>query len=93
MKRGSVIILVLVLVISVAVLGIVLYKQGYLGGVRDYLPVDAPAAYEVSGDRVGEISKLESGDDVEDIEKDLGQTNLNTIDQDVLGVSTEAEAL
>lgn len=98
MKKGSSTILVIVLVVSALVLGVVFaYKYGAL----DNLGINPTKQSEdvqivtegTIEDRSDEITKLEDGDKVSDIEKDLNNTDVESIDKDVLGVKAEAEGL
>ena len=89
-RKGSVLVLVVIFLVVVGILGVVLYKYGFLGG---YNPVSIPdRKVDVNGDQTQQINKLEPGDDIGSIEKDLSGTNLDTIDSDVLGVNQAADS-
>lgn len=97
MKKGSVVLLVVVFVIAFLVLGaVVAYQYGMLGGKSDTLQTSVPgktAQPEGLKDRSGEITQLDSDDKIGTIEQDLNKTDINSLDQEVLGVKTESESL
>lgn len=56
------------------------------------LVTDFPEKASTSGDpEIARILSQSSSDEIEAIEKDLAETNINAIDQEVLGIQTEIE--
>lgn len=57
------------------------------------LVTDVPENASTLGDpEIARILSQSSSDEIEAIEKDLAETNINAIDQEVLGIQTEIEA-
>lgn len=92
-KKGSIVVFALLLVVSLSILGVVLFKFGYIGGVKQSDLVNVPDVAEVADPATAAIEKVEPGDDIDSIDKDLNNTNLNSLDQEVLGVKTESDSL
>lgn len=97
MKKGSVVLLVTVIVVAFLVLGVVVaYKYGMLNRPIDELQTNTPdktAVQDNLKDRSGEIAQLDSDDKIGTIEQDLNKTDINSLDQEVLGVKTESDSL
>ena len=93
-KKGSVVIFALLLVVALSILGVVLFKFGYIGGIGQGDLVNIPGGTtEIADPATAAIEKVEPGDDVDSIDKDLNNTNLNSLDQEVLGAKTESDSL
>lgn len=92
-KKGTVVVLVILFLVSLSVLGLVLVKFGYLDSFQASSMVIPGNASKVVDQQTAEIKKVEPGDDVTSIDKDLNNTNLNTLDQEVLGIKTESDSL
>lgn len=79
-KRGSTILVVALIVLAVVLAGTVAYK---LGGTN----------YKMAGSNVQKVSasdtELTQGDEISDIEKDLNLTQIENLDSNVVGVSSE----
>lgn len=95
-KKGSAVVLLILLVLTVLVLfGIYGYKNGWF--MKAPTPIaenTLPTKAQQPVDTLSvDIQKLQPSDEVEDIDSDLAKTDLNNIDQDVLGVKTEANGL
>lgn len=96
MKKGSMSILVVILVVSALVLGgVFAYKSGVFN-----FSMPTQTSQDVTGqgeeaieDRSENISKVGEGDKLTEIEADLNGTDVDSIDKDVLGVKAEAEGL
>ncbi len=97
MRKGSTVFLAIVFVAAFLVLGVVVaYKYGMLNKQSADSQIIIPAREDAKDeikDRSGEITQLDSGDKIGDIEQDLDKTDINSLDQDVLGVKTEAQGL
>mgnify|MGYP001564266410 CR=1 FL=1 len=97
MKKGSTVLLVIVFVIAFLALGVaVAYQYGMLGKPKVVAQTAIPAKTVTEDglkDRSSEIAQLDSGDKIDNIEQDLNKTDINSLDQDVLGVKTEAQGL
>jgi hypothetical protein len=93
-KKGSVAVFVILFLVSLSVLGLVLFKFGYFDSTNQAGEMVIPGNASKSVDQQSaEIKKVEPGDDVVSIDKDLSNTNLNTLDQEVLGIKTESDSL
>jgi len=95
LNRGTVAVLVIILTVALLTLGgIFAYQYGLLGGNKM-----APSQQTINQtedaveDRSSEINNVGKEDRVSDIEKDLNSTNVDTLDQEVLGVKAEVEGL
>lgn len=97
MKKGSVVLLVTVFVVAFLVLGVVVaYKYGMLNRRIDDSQTNTPdktAVQDDLKDRSSEITQLDSDDKIGTIEQDLNKTDINSLDQEVLGVKTESDSL
>lgn len=97
MKKGSMALLVIVFVIVLLIFGVVVaFKYGMLNKPVDESQTIIPGKTAVQDelkDRSGEITQLEPEDKISSIEQDLNKTDINSLDQDVLGVKTESQGL
>ncbi len=93
-RRGSVVVFALLFVIALSILGVVLFKLGYIAPAQQANYVNIPSKTAQTADPVtANIEKVTPEDDVDSIDKDLKDTDINTMDQEVLGVKTESDAL
>jgi len=97
MKKGSTALLVIIFVIAFLVFGVaVAYQYGMLGKPNVVTQTKIPSktvTQDSLKDRSDEITQLDTGDKIGDIEQNLNKTDINSLDQDVLGVKTEAQGL
>ena len=98
MKKGTAVLLVVILVMALLVLGVAAaYQFGVIGKQKsDISQSVVPPAQDTQADvqdRSGEITKVGSGDKISNIEDDLNKTDINSIDKDVMGIKTQAQGL
>ena len=97
MKKGSTVFLVIIFVIAFLALGVaVAYQYGMIGKSSTVLQTSVPTktvTQDGPKDRSDEIIQLSSDDKINSIEQDLDKTDINSLDQDVLGVKTETQDL
>lgn len=92
-KRGSVVILLVVLFVALSILGIILFKSGYFGESQVADLTNIPSQTAAIDTETQNITKVESGDEVSDIDKDLTNTNFNSLDQEVTGIKSDSDSL
>lgn len=93
-KKGSIVVFALLFIVALSVLGLVLFKFGYIGGTRQADLVNIPDKTAGIVDlETADIKKVELGDDVDSIDKDLKNTSFNSLDQEVIGAKTESDSL
>ena len=98
-KKGVATLLILVLVLAILALGaIAAYKFGFMNKQQETTPQavnvpDQAGTQSTIEDRSGDITKLDAGDKISNIEQDLNKTDLNSIDKDASNAKTEAQGL
>lgn len=94
-KKGSIIVFALLFIVALSILGVVLFRLGYIGAIKPDDDRAIPGKIDQIVD--SETKAIENvdnkTDDMDSIQKDLDNTNLSTLDQDVLGVKTAADGL
>lgn len=82
-KNGSMVLVMILLVSAMVLIGIIAYQymRSSNGLVKDYSQKGTDS----------KVLELTQTDEVSDIEKDLSLTNTDTIDADIVGITTLVE--
>lgn len=83
-KKGSLIIVVGLIILAIFSVGIIVYKfmpSGKYSGYQNYS----------ENKSTSDAEELTKTDEIPDIEKDLNATNVENLDADVLGITSQVE--
>jgi len=81
-RKGFLTLWLILVMAIVAVIAIVVFGVLDLGKLKESLPGYSPAPV-VQDSQVKSLQKLSSSDEIVDVEKDLNDTNLNNLDQEL----------